>query len=98
MISNEMSFCEGHGSFTDELVHPRVRYAKKADTLIRNYLAKIAGFELNNVRYIEVGDTPTIYASLYGVTTPHPDAIKRVAGSYTKRAGFTQCPLPGEFY
>jgi uncharacterized hydrophobic protein (TIGR00271 family) len=64
------------GSFTQKMIHPRVRYAKAADTIIRNYVAKIVGYELDFVKYLEVGDIPTIFATMHGIAVPHPDAIK----------------------
>jgi len=64
------------GSFTSEMIHPRVRYAKAADTFIRNYFAKIIGFELDYVRYFEIEDTPILHASIQGVTVPHPEGIE----------------------
>lgn len=72
------------GSFIAKSVHPRVRDAKIADTLIRNYLAGVVGFELDHVRITEAGDTRTVVATIYGVTTPHPQDIRELEARLQK--------------
>lgn len=66
------------GSFIAKSIHPRVREAKVADTLIRNYLAKLIGFELDNVRISQTGETVTVVAMIYGVTAPDPKDIREM--------------------
>lgn len=66
------------GSFISESVHPRVRVAKVADTIIRNHLATYVGYELDTVRIFEMRDIPTLLASIHGISAPNPASIEKM--------------------
>ena len=66
------------GSFIRESLSPHVLLAKRADTIIRNELAQLVGFHLDNAKVFMVDETPTILAAINGVSTPHPDSISEM--------------------
>jgi uncharacterized hydrophobic protein (TIGR00271 family) len=66
------------GSFVAKDMNPRVRDAKIADTIIRNYFAELVGYKLDNVRVYQIAGTPTVVASIYGIATPNPKGIEEM--------------------
>ena len=66
------------GSFTNQSLHPRVRDAKIADTVLRNYLAPLVGYKLDIVRTFKIGDTPIFLASINGVAAPSRKIIEKM--------------------
>ena len=72
------------GTFVTKTLHPRVRAAKIADTLIRNMLAETVGFDLDHVRVYQIGETPTVVASIYGITAPNPKTIEEIESQLRK--------------
>jgi hypothetical protein len=75
------------GTLITKTLHPRVRVAKIADTLIRNMLSEVVGFELDHVRVYQIGETTTVVASIYGVAAPHPSIIEEVEAQLKKELG-----------
>jgi uncharacterized hydrophobic protein (TIGR00271 family) len=85
------------GTLVTKTLHPRVRAAKIADTLIRNILSEVVGFELDHVRVYQVGETPTVVASIYGVAAPHPKTIEEVEAQLKKELGNPEARLVVSF-
>ena len=85
------------GSFISNSVPPQVRYAKIADTVIRNFIASMAGYTLDKVRTFKIGDTSIFLASIYGVTAPNRKNIEDIESLLRQELGTTDLRLVFNF-
>lgn len=85
------------GTFVTRELHPRVRAAKIADTLIRNMAAETVGFELDHVRVYQIGETLTVVASIYGIAAPSPAKIEEVESQLKNDLGNPEVRLVVSF-
>lgn len=85
------------GTIVTRTLHPRVRAAKVADTLIRNILSEVVGFELDHVRVYQIEETSTVVASIYGVTAPNPSIIGEIESQLKKELGNPEVRLVVSF-
>jgi hypothetical protein len=85
------------GSFISQSVPPHVRDAKIADTVIRNYIASLAGYTLDKVRTFKIGDTSIFLASIYGVTAPNRENIEDIEARLRQELGTVDLRLVFNF-